>query len=109
LLTAEVVMRAGAPDRTVVVPELKVASDESAIGLRPGEQQRRDVLLRAMLIVSANDAAQALAVDVAGSTDAFVERMNDAAERLGLHDTRAANPVGLDAPGQHSSAHDVVL
>lgn len=109
LLTAEVVMRAGLPDRMVVVPKLEIGSDESAIGLRRGEAQRRDVLLRAMLIVSANDAAQALAIDVAGSTTEFVARMNEAAERLGLQDTRAANPTGLDAPGQHSSAHDVVL
>lgn len=109
LLTAEVALRAGSPDRMVVVPELRIAPDESAIGLRPGEQQRRDVLLRAMLIVSANDAAQALAIDVGGSTAAFVKRMNETAAELGLRDTRAANPVGLDAPEQHSSAHDVVL
>ncbi len=73
LLTARVVMDAGEPERVVTVPELHLSADESVIGLAPGETQRRDVLLRAMLIVSANDAATALAVDVAGSESAFVD------------------------------------
>jgi serine-type D-Ala-D-Ala carboxypeptidase (penicillin-binding protein 5/6) len=107
LMTAHVVMQAGEPDRIVTIPPLDLAADESAIGLRPGEQQRRDVLVRAMLIVSANDAARALAIDVAGSEQAFVDRMNEAADDLGLDDTRFANPVGLDDPAQHSTARDV--
>jgi D-alanyl-D-alanine carboxypeptidase (penicillin-binding protein 5/6) len=109
LLTADVVLQAGDLSRPVRIPPMRLASDESAIGLRPGEWQRRDVLLRAMLIVSANDAARALAVDAAGSSEAFAERMNARAAALGLADTAAANPVGLDAAGQHSSAHDIVL
>jgi D-alanyl-D-alanine carboxypeptidase (penicillin-binding protein 5/6) len=108
LLTAHVVIDAGEPERTVTVPDLQLDADESAIGLHPGERLRRDVLLRAMLIVSANDAAVALAVDVAGSQEAFVERMNDTARALGLDQTIAANPSGLDAPGAGSSAHDLI-
>jgi D-alanyl-D-alanine carboxypeptidase len=109
LLTAWVVMQAGEPDKSVTVPEMDIAADESAIGLREGEVQRRDVLLRSMLIASANDAARALAVDVGGSEHAFVERMNDAARELGLDDTHVDNPVGLDSDGQYSSAHDIVV
>ena len=60
-----------------------------------------------MLIVSANDAARALATDLAGSEEAFAALMNDAAATLGLSSTLAANPVGLDAPGAGSSAHDL--
>jgi D-alanyl-D-alanine carboxypeptidase len=62
-----------------------------------------------MLIVSANDAARALAIDVAGSEAAFVERMNAAAASLGLDATVAANVVGLDAPGAGSTARDVTV
>jgi D-alanyl-D-alanine carboxypeptidase (penicillin-binding protein 5/6) len=108
LLTAHVVMQAGDPTDLVTVPELSLDPEESAIGLYTGEQQQRDVLLRAMLIVSANDAARALAIDVAGTEAAFTERMNAAADALGLAGTVAANPVGLDAPGAGSTARDVV-
>jgi serine-type D-Ala-D-Ala carboxypeptidase (penicillin-binding protein 5/6) len=108
LLTAWVVIEAGDPERMVTVPRLTVGADESAIGLRAGETQRRDVLLRAMLIASANDAARALAVDVAGDLDAFAHRMNAAAEELGLSETRAVDPAGLDRSNQYSSAHDLV-
>ena len=109
LLTAWVVMEAGDPAKPVTVPEMDIAPDESAIGLRAGEVQRRDVLLRSMLIASANDAARALAADVGGSEREFVERMNDAARQLGLNDTHADNPVGLDSDEQFSSAHDIVV
>lgn len=108
LLTAYVVTGAGEPTKVVTVPGMSLDPLESAIGLYPGEQLPRDVLLRAMLIVSANDAARALAIDVAGSEAAFVTMMNDAAARIGLIGTRAANPIGLDAAGQHSTARDMV-
>jgi D-alanyl-D-alanine carboxypeptidase len=108
LLTAHVVMRAGDPSKVVTVPPLSLDPQESAIGLYPGERLPRDVLLRAMLIVSANDAAEALAVDVGGSRERFVEMMNDAAAALGLDGTVAANASGLDARGAVSTARDAV-
>jgi D-alanyl-D-alanine carboxypeptidase (penicillin-binding protein 5/6) len=108
LLTARVVLQAGELDRVVTVPALTAGDDESVIGLYEGERLPRDVLLRAMLIVSANDAARALAIDVGGSIDEFVSQMNAAADELGMTDTVAANPVGLDAAGAHSSARDMV-
>jgi D-alanyl-D-alanine carboxypeptidase (penicillin-binding protein 5/6) len=108
LLTTYVVLQAGNLDKTVTVPALQVDSSESSIGLYKGETLARDVLLRAMLIVSANDAARTLAIDVGGTTDAFVGMMNAAAAQLGLTSTVAANPIGLDAAGAHSSARDMV-
>jgi D-alanyl-D-alanine carboxypeptidase len=102
------VLQAGEPDKIVTVPPMEVGQKESQIGLYAGEQLSRAVLVRAMLIVSANDAARALAVDVAGSVDAFVAQMNSAAATLGLHDTVAMNPIGLDSDGQHSTARDVL-
>jgi D-alanyl-D-alanine carboxypeptidase (penicillin-binding protein 5/6) len=107
LLTAYVVMQAGDPTKTVAIPKLDLVADESNIGLAPGMTYQRDLLLRALLVVSAGDAAQALAVDVGGSEEAFVEQMNAAAGRLGLTDTVAMNETGLDAPGAHSSAADI--
>lgn len=108
LLTARVVMQAGDPGRVVTVPDLQLDPMESNIALAPGEQFPRDVLLRAMLIVSANDAARVLARDVGGDESTFVAMMNDAAEALGLTGTVAANPTGLDQDGAHSTVRDVV-
>jgi D-alanyl-D-alanine carboxypeptidase (penicillin-binding protein 5/6) len=64
-------------------------------------------LLKALLLASANDAAATLAHGIAGSEKAFVKRMNTEAERLGLRDTRYANPIGLDDPKGYSSAGDL--
>ncbi len=65
-------------------------------------------LIRAALIQSANDAANAIAAFVGrGSVGRFVELMNARARQLGLADTHFANPDGLDAPGHYSSAADV--
>ena len=108
LLTTYVVLQAGDLGKAVTVPALQVDTSESAIGLYQGETLPRDVLLRAMLIVSANDAARTLAIDVGGTTDAFVARMNAAGAQLGMGATVAANPIGLDAAGAHSSARDMV-
>jgi serine-type D-Ala-D-Ala carboxypeptidase (penicillin-binding protein 5/6) len=109
LLTAEVAYAAGQPTKVVTVPDhVLIDPEESNIQLVPGEKYPRDVLIRAMLIVSANDAARALAHDIAGGEDAYAELMNSTAQALGLTNTRAVNVTGLDAQGQHSSALDMI-
>ena len=109
LLNASVAYRAGEPDRVVIAPHgLAGGADESVIGIGAGQATTRGVLIRAMLKVSANDAARLLALDIAGSEQRYVEMMNDAAAELGLGDTHAANASGLDADGQFSSANDLI-
>jgi serine-type D-Ala-D-Ala carboxypeptidase (penicillin-binding protein 5/6) len=81
---------------------------ESLMGLRAGERLTVADLLRGLLIVSANDAANTLAIDVAGSRRRFVTMMNRRARELGLRDTHYSNPVGLDQAGNYSSAADLV-
>lgn len=77
--------------------------------IEPGRPVTVDELLRGLLVVSANDAAIALAEHAAGSTDAFVDRMNAEARRLGMSDTRFANPTGMPDPQHYSSAADLAL
>ena len=64
-------------------------------------------LLEALLLESANDAAVALAENISGSREAFVEEMNDRAAELGLDHTSYANPIGLDEAGNYSTARDL--
>jgi len=80
---------------------------ESKINLRPGERMTVADLLRGLLIESANDAAETLAQGIAGSRASFVRQMNRRAQQLGLENTHFANPIGLDQPGNYSSARDL--
>lgn len=108
MLTAYVVLQAGNLGKVVTVPVLHLNVAESVIGLSAGERLTRDALLRAMLVVSAGDAGETLAIDVGGTTDAFVQQMNAAAQHLGLANTVAGNPVGLDQTVARSTARDMI-
>ena len=88
-------------------PAYSAAPAESRINLREGERMTVEDLLEALLLESANDAAVALAENISGSREAFVEEMNDRAAELGLDHTSYANPIGLDEPGNYSSARDL--
>src|SRR5262245_17348355 len=83
------------------------SSDESLLGLQPGEKMTVKDLLYAMLLPSANDAAETVAIGVSGSEKRFVALMNRAAPTLGLGHTHYANPIGLDEGGNYSSARDL--
>ena len=81
----------------------------SQIWLEENEQMTVDDMLKAVCVVSANDCAVALAEAVAGSEDAFVERMNQRAAELGMTDTHFCNATGLPAEGHVTSAYDIAL
>ena len=81
----------------------------SQIWLREGEQMTVRDLLKAVCIVSGNDAAVALGEHLAGSEEAFVERMNKRAQELGMNDTHFVNCTGLPADGHLTSAYDIAL
>jgi len=107
LMTALLVLESGELDKTFTAPAYNALPAESKINLRSGERMTGRDLLTALLLESANDAAVDLAQGVAGSRPAFVARMNRRARQLGLRNTRYANPIGLDAPGNYSSARDL--
>ncbi len=111
LLTAQVAFDAGQPTKLVTAPNdgLVLSDDESVIDIRGGQELSRDLLVRAMLKASANDAARLLALDIAGSEAAFAELMNATAANLQLNDTHAVNATGLDADGQFSTAYDMTM
>jgi serine-type D-Ala-D-Ala carboxypeptidase (penicillin-binding protein 5/6) len=108
LMTALLALEGMALDDVLTAPGYQAGAAESVIGLREGERMTVRDLLRALLLASANDAAEALAVGLSGSTAEFVEEMNRRAGQLGLKDTSYANPIGLDEEGNHSSPRDLV-
>ena len=81
----------------------------SQIWLKEGEQMTVRDLLKAVCVVSGNDAAVALGEHLAGSEDAFVEKMNKRAAELGMADTHFVNASGLPADGHLTSAHDIAV
>lgn len=76
-----------------------------------GEKVKVIDLMKAMLMNSANDAATILGIQIAGSSDKFVQMMNDETKKLGLKDTHFCTPSGLEIDGQedqcYSSAYDI--
>jgi D-alanyl-D-alanine carboxypeptidase (penicillin-binding protein 5/6) len=108
LMTAIVALERASVDDVATVSKRTASIGESTINLRPGERVTLGDLIRAALVQSANDAANAIAAFVGrGSVTRFVELMNTRARQLGLTDTNFVNPDGLDAPGHVSSARDV--
>ena len=81
----------------------------SQIWLKEGEQMRVEDLIKAVCVVSGNDAAVALGEHIAGSEEAFVARMNERAQELGMNDTHFVNCTGLPAGGHVTSAYDIAL
>ena len=80
----------------------------SNIGLYPYDRVSVKDLLTAALVPSGTDADYALAEYLGnGSVDEFVAMMNHKAKELGLKNTHFANPAGIDAPGNYSSAADL--
>ena len=109
LMTAYLALKNLKPNQMITAPAYHPSNPaEITLGLAAGERMRVRDLLYGLLLPSASDAAETLADGVAGSVPAFVPRMNQAAQQLGLTDTSYANPIGLDDPDNYSSAHDLV-
>ena len=94
---------------TVTASEHASSMGGSDIWLEPGETMTVDDMLKATVIMSANDCAVALAEYVAGSEDEFVQQMNARAKELGMNETTFKNCNGLDEDGHVTTAYDVAL
>jgi D-alanyl-D-alanine carboxypeptidase (penicillin-binding protein 5/6) len=108
LMTALLVAEQLPLNRVVVATQADADQEGSKAGLGPGGRYTVRQLLTGLLLVSGNDAAHALAVQLGGVAET-VEQMNKLAAGLGALDTRAATPSGLDGPGMSTSAYDLAL
>ena len=88
---------------------LVVSTDSTVMGIEPGMRLSLRDLMHGLLMVSGNDAAAEIAMEVGGTMPRFVEMMNAKVEELGLQNTHFANPHGLDEPGLYTSAYDIGL
>ena len=114
IMTAYLVFQA-LKDKKLILGAVVPVSEKAwrASGSRMFVEPRRSVtvdeLIRGMIVQSGNDACIALAEAVSGSEDAFAQRMNREAQRLGMKNSNFTNSNGLPDPQHHSSARDMYL
>ncbi len=111
LMTAIVIMQNHSPDEIVTIPENlpALAAADQKIGVIEGEKFKLSELMNALLIYSANDVANSLAIWDSGSVDAFTSKMNSEAKQWGLTSSNFTNANGLDEINHRSSAKDLLI
>ena len=111
IMSAMIALESGTLDEEFTVDSGAVKVEGSSMGLREGDTVTMRALVCGMLLPSGNDAANAAAVRIAGSTEAFVKLMNERAEKMGLKDTHFVTPSGLDddTDDHYSSAYDMAV
>ena len=109
IMTALIALRHARLGQVFAAPPFELAAVDSQIGLVTGQLMSVADLIKAMMLPSADDAAHDLAYNVGGhSIGRFVGMMNAEAARLGLRHTHYSTPVGLDTPGNYSTAEDLL-
>ena len=109
LMTALIAADWCAPDQDVIIPDEATRVEGSSLGLRAGDYLTMRDLLTGLLLVSGNDAANAVALTVCDTIEQFAELMNARAAELGMTNTHFVTPSGLDADGHFTTARDMAI
>lgn len=111
VMTSVVALDLATPDMLLTVSKSAKQQVPTKIGVVPGQKMTVSELLHAMLLTSANDAAEAVrdGIDATYGKGAFMLAMNEKARALGLSDTHFQNPEGFDNPANFSSAQDLAI
>ena len=109
IMTALIALENASPDMLVTVDPRACGVEGSSVYLFANEQITMETLLYALMLQSANDAAEAIAYAVAGSIDGFADLMNQKADALGLTATHFDNPHGLDGETHYTTAYELAL
>ncbi|MBE6599945.1 MAG: D-alanyl-D-alanine carboxypeptidase [Ruminococcaceae bacterium] len=107
IMTALVALEHGDLEKTVSVDPRAVGVEGSSVYLNAGERLTLSELIYCLMLASANDAAAAIAYEIAGGIPEFAELMNEKAQKLGLFSTHFENPHGIDAEGHYTTAADL--
>jgi len=109
ILTAIIILTDLPLDEVVTIDAKSPYAGGSHIALEPSEQLTVEQLLYALLITSANDCAEALAIHHSGSIEAFTEVMNERAAEMGAINSNFENPHGLPNPDHLTTAYDLAM
>jgi D-alanyl-D-alanine carboxypeptidase (penicillin-binding protein 5/6) len=107
IMSALVILEKGQLDDLVTISPNAARAHKTHLRVKAGQVFRLEDLLKAMLIVSANDACLAAVEHVGGDEAQFVALMNAKAAALGLADTHFSNGCGFDNPDHYSTAEDL--
>ena len=107
IMSALVILERGQLDDLVTISPNAARAHKTHLRVKAGQVFRLEDLLKAMLIVSANDACLAAVEHVGGDEAQFVTLMNAKAAALGLADTHFSNSCGFDNPDHYSTAEDL--
>lgn len=109
IMTTLLCIESGGLDVPFTVDSDAIRVEGSSMGLQEGDIVTKYDLCCGMLLPSGNDGANAAAVEIAGSIEAFAELMNERAEEMGLSRTFFVTPSGLEGDGHGSSARDMAV
>jgi len=109
IMTGLLLAEHGELDTTIEVTDEMVRVEGSAMGLRPGDMVDYRSLLNGLMLVSGNDAANTIALSLAGSIEKFASMMNARAAELGMTGTHFVTPSGLDHDDHYTTAYDMAL
>ncbi len=86
-----------------------ITIEDSHMGILIGEELTMEQLINGMLVYSANDAANVIAINIAGSVSAFADMMNQKAAELGMYNTHFVNACGIQADEHYTTAEDLAI
>ena len=107
ILTCILAMEQMRPHTLVTISPMVAATEDVFFDWYPGNQLEAQDLLRAMMLISENGAAVAIAQQVSGTVPLFSKMMNEKAREIGCENTNFANPNGLPNRNHYSTARDM--
>lgn len=109
ILTALIAIERLPLDKKVIVQKYAEGVEGSSIYLKEGDEITVEDLLYGLMLRSGNDAAVTLAIEVAGSVEAFADIMNERAKEIGARNSHFVNPHGLHDDNHYTTAYDLAL
>lgn len=109
IMTATLALESGRMNEIVTITKEMIQVEPTKAGLRVGEKFYLKDLVKAAMVMSANDAAMSIGVYLGdGDVDKFVKEMNQKARKIGMKNTNFTNPCGFDIGNHYSTALDLL-
>lgn len=109
IMTAILAIESGKLDDIVTITDEMIAVEGTSLGLKSGDVISLGDIVTGMMLTSGNDSANAVALYLDGSFEAFAKRMNDKAKELLMQKSLFVTPSGLDSGNHHTSAYDMAI
>ena len=109
IMTFLLAQKLGSPDSIVTISDRAADCEGSSLEVSEGDRIKLRDLVYGLMLVSGNDAAEAVAEHIGGSIPKFVRYMNDEAAAIGARHTHFVNPHGLPDPKHYTTAYDLAL